>query len=96
MYIYEYIYTYIYIYIYTWYIYIYIYAIFKYELVLTPTECSTFYGANLTWWRKTLKYDSNFHAIDAIMRYSNYSTWFLSQWLILQFDYSHWLNNQVE
>ena len=32
--------------------YIYIYNMYmqyyKYELVLTPTECSTFYGANVT------------------------------------------------
>ena len=26
--------------------------------------------------RKTLKYDSKFNAIDAIIRYSNYSAWF--------------------
>ena len=25
---------------------------YKYELVLTPTECSTFYGANVTRWKK--------------------------------------------
>ena len=54
------------------YIYIYIYIqYYKYELVLTPTECSTFYGANVTGWRKTLKYDSKFQAIDAIIGYSN-------------------------
>ena len=28
---------------------------YKNELVLTHTECSTFYGANVTGWRKTLK-----------------------------------------
>ena len=46
------------------YIYIYIYIIYyKYELVLTPTECSTFYGANVTGWRKTVEYDSKFHLL---------------------------------
>ena len=34
------------------YIYIFIY-IYIYILVLTPTECSTFHGANVTGWRKT-------------------------------------------
>ena len=49
--------------------YIYIYKQYcKYELVLTQAECST-------WWRETLKYDSKFHTIHAIIRYSNYSTW---------------------
>ena len=36
----------------------------------------------ITGWRKTVKYDSKFHAIDAIIRYSNCSTWFWSQWSI--------------
>ena len=72
---------YIYVYVYTIYIYLYIYIYiyiqyYKYELLLSSTECSTFYGANITGWKKTLKYDSKFHAIDAIIRYSNYSTWF--------------------
>ena len=30
----------------------------------------------ITGGRKTLRYDSKFHAIDAIIRYSNDSTWF--------------------
>ena len=37
----------------------------------------------ITGWRKTVKYDSKFHAIDAIIRYSNCSTWFWSQWSIV-------------
>ena len=28
---------------------------YKYELVLTPTECSTFYGANVTGVKKNSK-----------------------------------------
>ena len=44
---------------------------YKYELVLTPTECSTFYGANVTGVKKNSKYDLKFHAIHAIIRYSN-------------------------
>ena len=40
---------------------------YKYELVLTVTDCSTFYEANVTGWRKTLKYDSKFHSVDAII-----------------------------
>ena len=38
------------------YIYICIYIqYYKYELVLTPTECSTFYGANVTGVKKNSK-----------------------------------------
>ena len=37
---------------------------------------SLYIYANITGWRKTLKHDSTFHAIDAFIRYSNYSTWF--------------------
>ena len=52
---------------------------YKYELVLTPTECPMFYRENVTGWRKTLKCDLKFHTIHAIMGYSNYSTWFWKQ-----------------
>ena len=36
---------------------------YKYELVLTPTECSTFYGANVTGVKKNSKIicDESFH-----------------------------------
>ena len=47
---------------------------YNHELVLTPTECSTFYRVNVTGQRESLKYDFKFHAIHAIIRYSDYST----------------------
>ena len=37
-------------------------------------ECSTFYRVNVTGQRKSLKHDLKFHAIHAIIRYSDYST----------------------
>ena len=48
----------------------------KNEIVLTPAECSAYYGANVTERRKTLKYDFKFHALHATISLSNYSTWF--------------------